>query len=543
MAGNLKVVGLNVGHDGGCAILIGDRVRFAVSEERLNRHKHSPGWLASLLYCLQATETSLDEIDLFVFSCGGTPLPDAYDGGLTSLGARADQIISVDHHLSHAIGSFCVSPFDEALVVVYDALGNNTDTESYYVGGNNQIEKVGGNNPSRPRVKGIGATYEAFTNFLGFIDQESGKTMALAAYGDPSLFQVPLFDVRGDQVASQLERTHQRGVLEFSRKFGLPFGDCFPAHTSEISWHIAAYVQHQTEIVIVELLRDLMKSTGMTNICLSGGVALNCVINTKIREVLKPNGLFILPPASDTGQALGNALYGFYYLTGELPEYPLRNCFFGRTYTDEEIIAALKREPRITPYGRMPKYRSYSYDKELDVARTAGQLIAEGYTVGWFQGGSELGPRALGHRSILADPRSVIMRDAVNSRIKHREWFRPFASSVLAEKVTSYFHLQNLSSFMLEAPLVKHERRLDIQAAMHIDRTSRLQTVEESQDSLFHRLITEFERVTGVPVVINTSFNDREPIVETPGNALFTFLTTDLDYLILENYLVSKGSY
>lgn len=539
MTRNLTVVGLNLGHDGGCAILKGNRVRIAISEERLNRRKHSPGWVASLLYCLAATRTKLDEIDLFVFSAGGRHPPQGYTGGLSWIGAQSDRFISIDHHLSHAVGSFCLSPFDKALVVVLDALGNDNATESYYIGNCSRIERIGGNASSRLRAKGIGATYEAFTNFLGFTDQDSGKTMALASYGDSLAFRAPLFDVFNDQVASNLEHTHQWGVVEFAKKSGLPFGECFPDHTLEVAWNVAAYVQRQTEDAVLQLLRNLMAATGTTNVCLSGGVALNCLMNTRIWQELRPSGLFVLPPASDAGQALGNALYGHFYLTGELPRYTLSSASFGRHYTDEEIELSLKRDHWTTPFGRLLRHR-FAYLKEANITRSVAELLAQGKTVGWLQGGSELGPRALGNRSILADPRSPHMRDILNARVKHREWFRPFAPSVLLEECPSWFHLDHPSPFMLEAPFVRKECAFRIPAILHVDGTARLQTVEKTVDPRFHDLINEFWKITGVPMILNTSCNDREPIVETPGDALFTYLTTELDYLVVGEYLVEK---
>lgn len=339
------VVGLNIGHDGGCAVLIGDRVRFAISEERLNRYKYSVGWASSLLYCLNAANASLMDVDLFVFSGCGPPLPPSYDGGLASIGAAKAKFITVDHHLSHAFGAFVFSPFEEALVVVMDGWGNNVDTESYYLASRDGIERIGGNSPRRSKCKGIGATYEAFSNFLGFSDFQAGKTMALASYGDPNFYKEPLLDVNGSQVESRLKEGHQPGVLQFARETGMNFGPPFPPSTDELSWHIAAYVQRGVEEAIIGLLKNLVEETGASNICLSGGAALNCRVNTLIREELNPQGFFVLPFASDSGQAIGNALWGYYCLAGEMPKVSLRHCFFGREYSQDEVKAALNRMP------------------------------------------------------------------------------------------------------------------------------------------------------------------------------------------------------
>lgn len=540
MIGTPKILGLNLGgHDGGCCLIIGNRIYCAISEERLNRQRYSPNWIASLQYCLQAANTSLSAIDLIVFSSYGPELPIGYNGGITFLGDTKAEFISVDHHLSHAMGAYALSPFKESLMVVMDAWGNNADSESYYYSDGKEISRIGSNNPARPIFKGIGSAYGAFSNFLGFSDQEAGKTMGLASYGDPEYFSTPLFEITDNQVASGLELPHHNGVIKFAQKHNLNIGNPFPPHTSEISWHVAAYIQKQTEEAVVNLVRNLFQQTTTRNLCLSGGVALNCLINSRIRQTINPDGLFILPFASDTGQPVGNALYGYYTLTGEIPKIPLTNCFFGRSYTEEEILNSLKRLPGTTRYDRILQH-SFTYTKETDIARVAAQLIADGKIVGWFQGGSELGPRALGHRSILADPRSVVTRDLLNTRIKNREWFRPFAPSVLLEEIDNYFECGDVSPFMLEAPTVKAKKRYLIPAAIHVDGTARPQTVSETQDPLYYKLIKEFRNITGIPAVLNTSFNKQEPIVESPGDALLTFRSTNLDFLILGDYLVSK---
>lgn len=289
MSKDLKIIGLNLGdHDGGCALFVEDSVIYGVAEERLNRHKYSSGWFAALVYCLQAAGLTIDEIDLFVFSSCGKPLSKGYTGLLASFGINSSKCIVADHHLSHALGAFAMSPFDDALVVIMDGMGNNNDTESYYLADKNSISRIGCNDPMRPHWKGVGTTYEAFTNFLGFSDLEAGKVMALAAYGDAQHFEVPLFNVDRNQVIGRLDGPHQHGVLEYGKKNGLAFGDCYPADKSEIAWHIAAYVQYQTELAITQLINNLIESTGKTKVCVSGGVALNCVANTRIRSMRIP---------------------------------------------------------------------------------------------------------------------------------------------------------------------------------------------------------------------------------------------------------------
>lgn len=252
--------------------------------------------------------------------------------------------------------------------------------------------------------------------------------------------------------------------------------------------------------------------------------------------------LFALPFASDTGQAIGNALYGYYYLTGNIPKQSIRSCSFGKTYNEDDILAALRCRPGTERFDRLLRY-GFTYEKQSNIASVAAHLLSEGFIIGWHQGGSELGPRALGYRSILADPRPKEMRDRLNHQIKHREWFRPFAPSILDEKISMYVDVPSLSHFMLDAPSIKLETQSTIQSAMHVDGTARVQIVNRQENPIFHSLIDNFEKITGVPAILNTSFNDREPIVETPGDALTTFRTTNLDYLVIGDYLVTKTNY
>ncbi len=534
---NPIIVGINIGHDAGCAISVGGQIKIAISEERLTRRKYSAGWQQSLLYCLTSTDISLYDVDLVVYSCGGKHLPSKYTGGINLFSTNL-KIKSVDHHLSHAIGSYCFSPFEEAVVVVCDALGNENNTESYYVANRQGLRRIGGNNPKRYRSRGIGATYEAFTNYLGFLDQESGKTMALAAYGDPFSIKQPLFQLKGLEVSSDLgEATHHWGVIDFRDKYNLPLGDPFPDTRSGVAQNIAAYIQFQSENILNELITKIIEKTNITNVCLSGGVALNCVANTKIRANPKVNNLYIFPAASDTGQAIGNALYGHYFLTGEISKQTKNNVYFGKEYSEVEILNALKREPRFTSFGKLIT-KGYSFSKETNIAHTTAQLLNEDKIVGWFQGRSEIGPRALGHRSIFADPRNKNNRDRLNFKVKRREWFRPFAPCIKKNNLLEFFGAKEISPYMLESPKVVSEKITELIAAIHVDNTARVQTIERSQDHQLYSLLDYFEQLTSVPAVLNTSFNQQEPIVETPGDALLTFLSSNLDYLVMGRYLI-----
>ena len=532
-------VGLNLGHDGGCAVVAGEKV-VAVAEERLNRTRYSGGWQAALAYCLQAAEIALADVGMVVFSCVGPRLEKGFTGGLDLFGLPAARITDVDHHLSHAYGAFCLSGHDEALVVVADGSGNDHQTESYFLADRTAITRVGGNREGRARAGGIGATYEAVTNWLGFDGQESGKTMALASYGDPKAIEVPLFDLSGTRVEGRLARTHDRGLAEFAATADLDLGAPHGWDTPRAR-ELAAWVQAQTEDVLTEVVTRLMTEHQRTALCFSGGVAMNCVANEVVRRRTGAR-MFVPPPASDRGQALGNALYGIHRLTGTTPRLPLTGRdAFGRTYTGQEIQLALRRHPRSGLAERHP-HRRFGWRPESDPATAAAQMLAEGRLVGWFDGGSELGARALGSRSILADPRHQATRDVLNTRIKHREFFRPFAPAVPAEHAGQWFDLDEDSPYMLFAPQARSERRDQLGAVTHVDGTARVQTVDAAVHPNFHRLISYFGELTGVPVVLNTSFNDSEPIVESPAHAVATFCQTDLDALVFSDGFVAVKS-
>ncbi|MEV6983914.1 carbamoyltransferase N-terminal domain-containing protein [Sphaerisporangium sp. NPDC051017] len=341
------VVGLNLGaHDGGAA-LVTDTQMIAISEERLNRHRYSPGWQASLLYVLKAAGLRLEDVDLFVASTYGMhPLTPAQTG-LAHLGVSEQRIRTADHHLAHAYSAYCLSPFEQATVVVCDGAGNNTDTESYYLAGPGGLEREGGNDPDRPRYGGIGATYEAFTEHCGWHAQEAGKTMALASFGNPARHTVPLFSLTDDlHVIGRLPAGHARGVAAFAAQHGLDFGRPGGLGLRVENVDAAAYLQEQTEQILLALTGQVIKHTGVGRLCLAGGVALNCVANDKISKLAGVEDLFVPPPASDRGQALGCALYGWHQFTGQMPRRTLGVDAFGRPYDDADIELALRRDPR-----------------------------------------------------------------------------------------------------------------------------------------------------------------------------------------------------
>ena len=336
-----------------------------------------------------------------------------------------------------------------------------------------------------------------------------------------------------------LEEKYEKGAIDFIARHKLPFGKPYSKGQGSEAALAAAYVQNQTELIVIELIKRLVEKTGKRRLCFSGGVALNSSLNAKLLENGVVDDIFIIPAASDRGQSIGNALYGHKQLVGSLQHEPLRTDYFGRKYSEEEILAALNRRPSANVRKVIPR-KNIVYKKQTNIAKATASLLSEGKIIGWFQGGSELGPRALGHRSIICDPRSSAMRDVLNERIKHRESFRPFAPSCLAEYASDYFEWKVPSPFMLFVVPIKEKYLDTIPAVSHIDNTGRLQTVTKKDNGLYYDLIQEFYSLTNCPVILDTSFNDNEPIVETPSDAVATFLSTDLDFLAIGDYLAWK---
>lgn len=532
------VVGFNTGHHGGCAIIHDGKV-IAVSEERLNRKKYSEGYINSFFYCLKGMGLQVSDIDLFVSSSYHKRLPDNYQGEFASLGLSKEKFITVDHHLSHAYATFGTSPFEEALVIVIDGLGNTPDTESYYLARENEITKIGGNNKDRSIYKGIGRAYESFTNFIGWSAQEAGKTMGLAALGSEKYPDVPLYKINDQcEIESLLEGRYYHGACDFVGQNNLDLGAPF----SQIENKDAAFfVQKRTEEVIIELVRKLYAKHGIKNLCLAGGVFLNGIINKRILDETPIENVHIPPCCDDTGQPFGNALYGYATHFDNPVHIELPHGYLGREYSEEEVLDVIERRQEIYPLPYEVKSRDIGFKKSNNIARETARLLSDGKLIGWFQGASEIGPRALGHRSIICAPFPAKMKDVLNERIKHREGFRPFAPAVPLESVSEYFEIGRPSPFMLLVAQGKAEVADEIPAVLHHDGSARVQTVTQAENGVFYDLLKEFGEITGVSVVLNTSFNDSgEPIVETPKDALVMFCKSELDYLVIGDYLVWK---
>jgi carbamoyltransferase len=438
-----------------------------------------------------------------------------------------------EHHMSHAASCFLVSPFEESAILTIDGVGEWA-TASYGVGKGTDITLF----KEIHFPHSLGLLYSAFTYYLGFkVNSAEYKVMGLAPYGKP---------VHYDRIMKEMVHLNEDGSFKLNMKYfaydhGLRMtNDAFDEFfggpprkpetwMAEREFDIAASIQKVCEEVVLTAVRYIHKETGLTNLCMAGGVALNCVANGRVIKETPFKNLFVQPAAGDAGGAVGVAHYIYNTLEKQPRGQAWSHAYLGPEYKDDEIRQYL--DGAGAKYAALPR-------QEL-LARTA-RLLSEGHVVGWFQGRMEFGPRALGGRSILADPRDPKMRDTLNMKIKFREGFRPFAPSVLAEKCSQWFDLDCDSPYMLLVAPV-HETKRVIPSVTHVDHSARIQTVARDSSPLYYDLIAEFEKLTGVPLVINTSFNVRgEPIVCTPHDAYLCFMRTNMDNLVLGPYLLDK---
>lgn len=436
-------------------------------------------------------------------------------------------VVNVSHHDAHA-ASFFVSPFDEAAVLVMDGFGDDAST-STYIGRGNQLERLW----HTGIFNSLGMVYTFVTKYLGFGFSEEGKVMALAAYGDDTYV-----DAFRDLIQPKPEGRYQVNFDYFSfDAFGelRPFRNRFiekfgpPRQPGEElndrHRDIACALQTLAEEIVLHMARDLRRRSGARHLCLSGGVALNCVANARVLDEAGFDQVWVPPCASDTGAPFGSTLWHYHQTLGYPRVFELTHPFYGPVYSDDEIETALAEAG----------LRGMRLDESALLDQVARELAA-GKIVGWFQGRSEMGPRALGCRSILADPRQAETKDLINDRVKHRESFRPFAPAVLLDRASEFFHIDQPDPFMTLAPRVRADKAHLIPAAVHVDGTGRIQTVKRSANPRYYDLIEAFGKLTGVPVLLNTSFNQQEPIVEHPRHAVECYLRSGLDVLVMGNY-------
>jgi len=569
----MNILGLNAFHgDASAALLVNGQLAAAVEEERFNRIKHWAGFPAlAARSCLEGTDPS----ELKHVAISRDPKAHAWaklrrlasrpgDWGrvisrakntveVSRLAERlaaegiADagkvQVHFVEHHRAHLASAFFASPFEEAAVISIDGFGDFSSV-MWGVGRDNRIDVRG----SVRFPHSLGLFYTAFTQFLGFPNYgDEYKMMGLSAYGKPRFVKQvrDVVKVEGTQVRLNLDYfTHHSEGVEmtwaggspelgrvYSRKMTDVFGPARVPRTELEQRHndLAASVQKVLEECYFELLNAVQKETGLKKVCLAGGVALNCVANGMIFERSPFEDVYIQAASHDAGTSIGAALYVWNQVLGQPRSFEMKHVYYGMEYSDAEI------QKELSSAG----VRFERLDEDALVDATARE-IAESKIVGWFQGRMEFGPRALGARSILADPRSAQMKDILNRRIKFREHFRPFCPSILSEATGEYFETDYPSPFMVQAYKIRPSKRAQLTAVTHEDGTGRLQTVERDVNPRYWKLIHRFGELTGVPVLINTSFNENEPIVNTPSQALDCFLRTDMDALVIGSFFLRK---
>jgi carbamoyltransferase len=583
----MNILGINAYHGNASAAMVcNGQLVAAVEEERFNRVKYAAGFPAQAIrYCLETAGLKLGDLDyvavprnpyarlptkLFyalrmpsfalerakvITKFTGVPeaLAAAFDADPKRLKAKFHR---VEHHQAHLASSYFVSPFEHAALLSADGLGDFAST------------MWGVGEGLRMRIDGavafphsLGLYYSAVTQFLGFLKfGDEYKVMGLAAYGQPeqleSLRQILRFDERNGGAHFQLgldNFIHHRTGPEMSWADGgqtPTLGKLFSeemAQTIGVSAreaeqplegshkNIAASLQARLEEVYLGILRNLGRRTKQKAVCLAGGVAFNCVANGKIFDETPFEQVYVHPAAGDAGLAVGAAFFVWHQVLGKPRAFQMNHAYWGPEFSSQQIRAALQTA-RPTSVG----WQIHVLPEPELLCRTA-ELIAEGKIVGWFQGRAEWGPRALGNRSIVADARRPEMKDVLNRRIKHREIFRPFAPSILAETTGEWFAKSHPSPFMTLAYPVRPEKRDKIPAPTHVDGTGRLQTVTREANPRYHALISAFRDLTGVPVVLNTSFNDNEPIVCRPEEAIDCFQRTQMDALVLGDILITRA--
>ena len=483
----------------------------------------------------------------------------------SELGISRDKVLFSEHHLSHAASAYLCSPFDEAAILTVDGVGEWV-TATYGIGRGNDIRLL----KQIEFPHSIGLLYSAFTAFLGFeVNEGEYKVMGMAPYGQPRYVDKVwklVYQNRDSSFSLNMDyfRFHYSTDRTYNQRFIDLFGDPRPSkmlfftdetgfpkyfgtppanykELSKLNQHyadVAASIQKVTEELLLGMANHLYKETGLKRLCIAGGVGLNSVANSRILRETPFEELYIQPAAGDGGGALGAALWAYNTLLGKPRNFVMNHGYWGRSYTDGQIAQFLND-------NNIPHHHFSNDDALLD--HVVERLI-QGKVVGWSQGRFEWGPRALGNRSILADPRNPNMKDIVNAKIKFREPYRPFAPSVLAEHAEKYFELPNAprhcpARYMLYVVPVRAEQQHNLPAITHVDGTARLQTVFREQSPRYYRLIERFGQATGVPVLLNTSFNLKgEPIVNTPANAFDTFSKSEMDALVLENFVIEKAA-
>jgi carbamoyltransferase len=547
-------------HDSSACLVRDGELVFAVAEERISRAKHDARFpVNAIRACLDFARVKAEQLDELCFGwqvagaafrhdlkCYASgKMPATYMNGLNStlhflsmwhqqggakrftqtFGATKARMRFVGHHLAHALSAYSFSGFDDAAVVVMDGRGA-WEATSIWHGRDGRIEHV----LTIPFPDSVGYFYSEFTEYLGFQrNSDEWKVMGLAPYGKPGVDLRAFIEPEGAPYKVHARKLVANGGAPFSEMVRLFGPRRVPESEIEERHKDVAYgVQDACEIAMMSVVKMAIEKTKSRNVCLAGGVALNSKANGKIVASGLVDKIFVQPAASDDGVALGAAVAPYLDGGGRLPMQAMRHAYLGPEFDDEAI------ENTVRTY-------KLKYARLSDAAAVAADLLSNGKILGWFQGRMEFGPRALGSRSILADPRDPEMNAKVNNAVKFREWWRPFAPSMKKEAAGEYLESASDSPFMILTAQVRPEKRAVIPSVTHVDGSARPQTVEKESNPLYWRLIDEFGKRTGIPVIMNTSFNLRgEAIVNTPTDAIRTFFSSGMDALVIGSFVVEK---
>lgn len=557
-------------HDAAAALLKDGILIAAAEEERFTRKKHDSSFpKQAIAFCLKKAGITSEQLNYVIFyekpllkferlllnSLSYVPKTLEFfteamkkwflnqlwikSQIVDELSISSDKLLFCEHHLSHAASSFYASSYQKAAILTVDGVGE-WSTLAWGIGNGTKIELK----EELVFPHSLGLLYSVFTAFCGFeVNEGEYKLMGLAPYGKPKYVKKihQLLDVANDgSFALKLDHFAYQHSLKkiYTKEFVDMFGTANTPSDTVTQYYadIAASIQIVLEEILLKIVDHVYEKTHTKYLCYAGGVALNSSANWKLATKSKFTEIFIQPAAGDSGGALGAALWAYHAVLKKPRKYVMEHVYYGASETDEEIRQHLDKE-------KIPYKQVRNEDNLIDQVATA---MAKGKVIGWVQGAFEWGPRALGNRSILADPRGKSMKDIVNSKIKFREGFRPFAPAVVSEKASLYFETRKKEKqasfeFMLYVVPVKKDKQKKLQAITHVDGTARPQFIKKSTNPLYHKLITAFGKKTGVPVVLNTSFNLKgEPIVNTSAEALSTFQRSGIDMLVLHNFIITK---
>ncbi len=574
----MNILGINAYHgDASAALVVDGQLVAAVEEERFNRIKHWAGFpIQSIQYCLDYAGLKIQDVDHVAVSFNpkanffkrlgfvATHWPSlsaivdrlkrqgktlgledqlAQGLGVDRSTIRA-QFHRIEHHQTHVAAGFLISPFEEAAVLSIDGMGDFTSTLTAHAQGKswNEFDRV-------YFPHSIGFLYTAITMYLGFpYYGDEYKVMGLAPYGEPEFvdFFRKVIRPKGDVFELNLDYfTHHKRGIKMAWNDGAPIIETFysqkliddlgPARQkgeemSQRHDNIAKSLQVVTEEIILHLLNRLHAKSGSKNVCMTGGVAMNSVANGKITSLTPFENVYIPAGAADNGTSFGSAFYVWNHVLGKPRTFVQDHAYWGCASTDDECEAAIKKSGLA--------YKRAANDDELIDQVT--NLLMDGKVVGWFQGRMEFGARALGNRSLIADPRRTDMRDIINLKIKFREKFRPFAPSILEEHVAQWFEIDEPTPYMEKVFPIRVEQRSKIPAVTHVDGSGRLQSVSKKTNPLYHRLISAFYDKTGIPIVLNTSLNENEPVVRIPAEAIACYQRTSMDALVLGHCIIAR---